>query len=814
MVSRVRAILQKLNGPLQKVGGLLLRPFQPLLARFAPYRTIATFIFLVLLTSTLGSYVWYANRRAERLESISLQTALEALDEANYGEARRQAHLLNHSSRAIAKSGGPAFILGAIATVQAENPDEPNRDELYRLAVSYLHEARNQGFPPGRQAQGLSLLGSCLLAQRKFPEAAQEFERALRVASEYSEKLDVNGTRLKLAWAYGSLREHNNALVAEHLQKMLSEPGLPDDTRFQAICLRTQLLIQADEASSAREQLKAFTEEESQRPKAVLLRGHVDLLLARRASLDPTTRQQLLDDSHERFRTLLSQPESSTATQAEASYLLGLCLEAQGQDRGAREQFNQTRRLFFSEPQSLAASLREGQLLMREGNFNVALDRLAEVVQLITENSSEPNRWLTSGECREVLLKVFSDLTEQQKFPQAFELLDVIRPLSQDGLVTALDANLQAQWGEQLVQLAAQSPRQDQGLIKKAERRFRAAGQAFADLAEERFDQAEYPADLLQSGRNYLRGQSFRQAAVMFRSYLQNEVSGKERADAYVWMGEAYLAMGHTPAALDVLKECLTKFPTDPARYQARLLASQAYLLSDDVDSAERMLRENLEGDGLTPASLEWRDSLFALGRLMHLDERYLEAAEVLDEALQRYPEDAESVEARYLAADCCWNLARQQLGAQSSAELESTRSAYARQVRRFLYAAREHYTRTMETLEREVEQRELPPLQDAILRNCYFGRAAVLLDMENYEEALAAYRTAITHYQNAPEVLEAYVQMAECYRQMQQPQEARSAIQQAKGVLARLPADAPFALVTSRSRQQWTTFLDWYGNL
>ena len=59
----------------------------------------------------------------------------------------------------------------------------------------------------------------------------------------------------------------------------------------------------------------------------------------------------------------------------------------------------------------------------------------------------------------------------------------------------------------------------------------------------------------------------------------------------------------------------------------------------------------NLTGGSLTPASPEWRDSLFALGQLLHDSGRYEQAIAKLEEAVIRYPNAPQALMARYTIA-------------------------------------------------------------------------------------------------------------------------------------------------------------------
>ena len=105
-------------------------------------------------------------------------------------------------------------------------------------------------------------------------------------------------------------------------------------------------------------------------------------------------------------------------------------------------------------------------------------------------------------------------------------------------------------------------------------------------------------------------------------------------------------------------------------------------------------------------------------------------------------------------------------------------------------------------------------PTDSAVLRNCYFGRADALFDLEKYDDAIAAYSAATNRYQHDPESLEAYVQIASCLRRIGRVSEARGTLEQAKVVLQRIRPDADFARTTRLARQDWIPLLDWLRTL
>src|SRR5690606_15205780 len=147
---------------------------------------------------------------------------------------------------------------------------------------------------------------------------------------------------------------------------------------------------------------------------------------------------------------------------------------------------------------------------------------------------------------------------------------------------------------------------------------------------------------------------------------------------------------------------------------------------------------------------------------------------------------------------------------AANATSVPSERSQRMRDVDANLVLALDHYDKVRDQLEQRSDRELLPPIDQATLRNCYFGRGGMLQQLGRYEDALQAYADASNRYQFAPEALVAYVQSAECLRQLRRLEEAKVAVEQAKVALARIPADADFPATTSRTRAEWQQELDW----
>jgi TolA-binding protein len=334
----------------------------------------------------------------------------------------------------------------------------------------------------------------------------------------------------------------------------------------------------------------------------------------------------------------------------------------------------------------------------------------------------------------------------------------------------------------------------------------------------------------------FTRAEDPRQAARALREYLRFEPI-RRRAQALVNLGTAVHSLGDDAAALAAAQQCIDFHSDQASVYQARILASRVYLERKDLPRASAALEANLRDDALMPTSREWRDSLFLLGKLLFdeaqqksaptlgaadvqrnetletleaADDLYRTSLARLREAVARYPHVAESLEARYLVADGHRLLARLPRERLDVVTVQTTRLSLVTHMRDDLQAAVQGFSELQEELVRLQEEGPLTEPQDLLLRNAYFGRAAALFELEQYETASEAYADAASRYQQHPEALDALVQLAACYQRLARPAEARGALEQARIVWQQLPTEVACQSTTPFDREEWQRRLDW----
>ncbi len=513
------------------------------------------------------------------------------------------------------------------------------------------------------------------------------------------------------------------------------------------------------------------------------------------------------------FRKAISQAANDNSIARQANYLIGVCLAEQGNLPAALNQMERTTRLYPDSPEYVAALYQQGGIGRRMGRHSEAVKAYQQMTLAYKQQDEFHNPWINVPEMQATLQNACREYLSAEKYATAATISRLLARVMPKVEALRLTAEIYRTWGENLMDQAEHLPPQKADERRKAARiELRRAGDTYAELARELFTTHEY-TDLLWDGATmYMAGHDFQSAANLLRTYLHNEAR-KRNAQALSDLGEAELSLGETEQALKWLQACIDEHPRDEAIYRARLLASRAAIARGDIKQAEGFLDDNLNGDQLTPAAKEWRDSLFALGDLLHLAGRDAEAIARLEEALRRYPDAPQAIAARYLLADSSRRLAKTIREGIAKEISSAVRSESRAAVSRHFHRALELFAALQNDLGRRAAE-DLTEQEKAVLRNCRFAVGDVYLELESYREALRAFQSAANHYMASPEVLDAYLQIANVYRRMDRPAEARTSLEQARLALRRIPPEARFEQSTNFNRKQWSDLLSRLSSL
>ena len=747
--------------------------------------------------------------------SPSLAAALEAFDAGYFSEARRLAKKLSPQTLPPAERGGADFIFGAVAMHEGEIAWGRERKSYYASAASHLQLAIRRGVPGDRNAQAAFLLGKSLAKSGRFKESRGPLENALVAGSPESTEIH----RI-LANVYARGEQPNPDKALAHLTAYLGNPRLTERQRHSGWLRQAKILFQKGEPKQCLAVLAQIPPSDSTFPQSAVLTGRI--LMREAAQLKQDWQSQAQQSGREAFEKKYDQAidilrrgqDDPLAVNAvrQSMYLIGRCLLEKDDRRAALAQFTRTRRVYLETHEGIAAAIEEADLL-RAGRRDEALALYLSALETLAVCDPALNQWLPREELRDRVIAAYNHYLSLGQFAQATAIAEQIGPLTSAARACELSAEaLRAEAQQNLTASQTQPRTQGRETARAGRRLMRQAGRKFNEVAKLEFTSRQYPDDMWRVAECLLSGQDFSGALDALEEYQKYEL--RRRPQALVLRAEALLALGRVDDAITSLRECIDLYPNDAALFRARLLASQAYLEKHKVAPAEALLRENLSGEFLTPDSKEWKDSLFALGKLMQADGRYEEAISRLQEAVERYPGTHQAIEARYLVAESYRLAAKVPQEKLKTATIEATRLAHFKEVQHDLEAAIHFYEEVERTINRTDEKLEPTTHELAMLRNSYFAVGAALFDLARYEEAIRAYSKAISRYQHDPEALDAFVQIASCYRRLNKRVEARGTFQQAKVVLSRIAPTADFTKTTNFTRDDWTRVLEWLTKL
>jgi len=769
-------------------GGLLVPPL-----------LIAVYRLIVSLTLPAGA-------------SATVEEALQLLDEGSYHEARLTAMAVKQNSASSYQDvATAAYVLGMATAYSVDASWQSYKSESYRIAARYLAEARQRGFPPERRAEATYQLGRCLFLSDQYADCRPVLAEALTLTPRLATSIHRMLTVANLRDATPNLEEalkHNRAYLADRL--------LEPERRQQALLQQAEILYRLGRLPECREVLNKIDAHGPAGSELSLMRGRMLLGEAERMDGDAQLPSAELSEKHQKlrqaihtFREALASGRLGSRSVRRATYLIGVAHQQLGELDTAVEQLSRTQKLYHGTPEAVAAGMRLGDVLLEQGEVSAAVASYLRSFVAAGHPDGYSNPWLSLDEFRQRMTDAFRALLDAEQFAEALRLLRAFEPMFSEMHTLEFRAETYRTWAQWFVDQGADGTESEVREFEiEARRRFRRAGLAHARLARMRRATRLYPDDVWNSATNLLRGHDYENGLDMLSEYLEIE-QRKRRPQALLLLGKTRLSMGEVEGSLEAFGECIDFFPRDAAVYEARNWAAKAYASAGKPEEAKALLKANLQGDSLTPASREWRDALFQLGRLTYEQGDYREAIQHLEEAVARYPEAPEAVEGQYLVAEAYRLAAVEPQRRLEEANIESVRIAERRKVKSLLSSALKNYEALRTLLNRRADERELSEANRIILRNCYFSIGAVLYDLHEYEKAIIAYSDASTRYQNEPVVLEAFVQIASCHRRLGRRIEARGALEQAKVVLQQLPEDLEFRATTNYSRDQWISLLD-----
>ena len=733
-------------------------------------------------------------------ETATIPRALEALDAGEDDVAHAIVKQIQASENLTAEQyGGAFFVLGTLKSREAERQWSPERSRAeYFVASKYLDESRSFGFPEGRTAEGLFLLGKALIESRQLPQGVEMLRRALDAGARGEARAHL---LLAEAHFYAPEPDYRQAIV--EIDAGVASADVTGPERAAAMLRRAEALAalgQADESAQAVESAGA----EADPARRALVTGKAEVArlesaAKERASLGPIATKA--SAALEKARRL---DKLSTSVSEDSGYLKARIAELIGSTDTALEGYREVRRRDGSSQAGIAAAIAEARIHQDAGEDAEALESYRRAIDEIRDRRSYRSSLLPFSDAVREIRMAHKKFLEAGRYESALALSERVGSLLGHTERLALRASTLLRWGTSLLENASTRRNDVAELLREGRRHLREAGAAYEQLAEARFASREFTDNLWTASEAFVRGQAYGEAIRVIERYLRQEPV-QRNALALLRLGDAHLARGSDSEAIAAYEECLEFHENDASSYKARLNCAIAYREKGDFAPAEELLLHNLTRSALSPSSPEWRDSKFELGRIFAEDGKHDAAIRELEEAIARYPDAEQSRSARYQIAEAHRHAAQEPLTRWQAANTVNERERSREEAVEHLEAALVMYKRVQNEITLENSGDELDRVT---LRNCFSLAGEVLFELERYDEAIQSFSSVSTLYQNEPYMLEALVHIYYCWRRMHDRPKALGVIQQAKLLLDRLPPDSDFATSTNLGRAEWDRLL------
>lgn len=804
------------------------------------------------LVAVLGGGVgYYLFGPKEATPQEKLARALKLVDEqSSTWDLRRAAELADELEEAKYIDpefpAGVAYVRGMIAFLDGREFTGREQQQRYLKAIDEFDYASQRGMPTERRDEMTFCLGIALQTVGLTNRAREVLEDALEVWPE--------GKAEVILLLVDNYRTSQNSELVNEAVELLDElneiEGLTTDERNRATLLKIDVLNLIGRRQEAMAVLGTVpiekgskSEQNLQVMRAESLIQEGQMLLARsRDGGDDAGRLRI--DARERFtdaQEILQRFTGSTIppeVAARAQFQVGVCSELVGNGQAAITHYQNTIRRFDTYDVAFAARVRLALVFQQEGRKEESIRVFRQVQSLVPRPEDFRNRIYSLEDLRGVILDAADSWRSTGDFGEAIILCREMPPVLERGVALNFAAQFSQQWAEAVQKQQEEAPADDQPAMDQGVRdRWAASGDAWAELARARRTSASYPEYLKTSAEHYRLGHDFERALEQCDAFIRAEPP-RDMPSVYVLRGRTLMDLDRLNDALGDLQFVIENAPTNAAAFEAQFLVGSCLLEMDRPDDAERAWRALTQSNDVKPSADEWRRAKFGLGRLLVLRgaddfrksqpedgdemneeqlklrdaafERWREAAYHLHEYLLRYPETKERIECHYMLASSYHKLSLELRERLKRPMPTNARRELYRELQMRLDDAVNEYRRLQRVLQSLRANSALDAYGQELYRTTFLEIPHVFFDKGEYIDALDGYRTVATRFPDHVCVLRAYLQMARCYNRMNQPDEARRQLEQARVILRRLPDEAFASLSSGMTRDDWSAWIDW----
>lgn len=694
---------------------------------------------------------------------------------------------------------------GVLHLLNAESIDMAQKQKRITVPANYINIIEQTRRASGNGAkldwQAFRRLGEAYEALRKPAEALDSYRSAMNLDPTHSLRLQRKVIDLQLA--------QDDTAPAEHsLEEYLKSAQLTDVERAWALGQKANILSDLGNFAEARrlldQALKLSTDP--------IVQGEVNYHLgycAYKLSNSP--------DAERYLRVAREQLRTQHPLDADAAYLLGKIAQERGDNSTAISFYEIVLVSHIDSKVAPSALMGRGVCRIASAQDDAGLTDLHDLLEQI---QSHNNRQKLKDQALIALEQGAQILTGRQNLTGAIELLSYEQTLQPDPA-----ANFYARLGNVFENRAEQIDRSipmAQGAERiRREQQVREsrtrAGDAYIAYSRKLTlaDDKGYGEAMWKGIDLYDRAANVQCVISALDLFASERPEDPLTPDALLRLGGAYQAAGLFDKAIEAFSRNQFRYPKSLAASKSAVPLAQAYVAKgpEAFAKAESVLIGVVEDNPLvTPEAEEFRQALFELAQLYYRTTRYEEAVARLEEFTQRYKNDERMGQLLFLMADSYRKSASKLDVRLASADI--TPGAGAVDIVAAAAAKRDRLLKARGLYDQVVEfyknRQPIGSIDQLYFKLSHFYRADCLYDLGEYADAIKLYDAAAFRYQEDPSALAAYVQIVNSYCALGRVQEAKTANERAKLMLARIPEasfkDGTFAM----PKEYYAQWLKW----
>jgi tetratricopeptide (TPR) repeat protein len=354
----------------------------------------------------------------------------------------------------------------------------------------------------------------------------------------------------------------------------------------------------------------------------------------------------------------------------------------------------------------------------------------------------------------------------------------------------------------------------DLGVRREATVHYMKAGEYYVDharrIAGGLTEDESWADSLWMAADSYDRAGAHDLAITHFKEYIAGR-SGVDAkwAEARFRLAQAYHAELDYASAIDYYQQVINEHALSLFAALSFVPLARCMIADGQYGEAEAIFQSVLAGNReIEPDAIEYRDALFAYGRMLNEQGDHVSAIEQLDKAVKWYPDAPGILAVKSHLADSYMGLASildDRLGepgltpAQRD-QIKANRSEHLKQAMDIFAEVRDGYEAR--------DPRRLDELDRAYLKNAYARRGDCAFKLGLYREAISIFDQVARRYADDIVALTSLIQIVNAYHELGDAERARTAARRVQIKLAQLPAAAFDESQSAFPREAWERWL------